>query len=163
MFDLGFVDTVYTVEGLTVETNGVNNYTGKLVIKVKESQFDNLSEGFKFAQIKGTSDGWTYDETVYYIAPQMSPNGATSFVVYPGDDAFGNSTLEKVEFTNSYKADKVQKPVSPKNNDGNKPTDDVQSPQTGDNSMIWLWFALLFVSGFGAVVTTVLVKKRSVR
>lgn len=41
-----------------------------------------------------------------------------------------------------------------------KPSD---NPQTGDNSMMWLWIALLFVSGFGVVATTVLGKKRSVR
>ncbi len=44
---------------------------------------------------------------------------------------------------------------------GNKPSDDVQSPQTGDNSLMWLWIALLFVSGFGVVATTVIVKKKS--
>ena len=45
-------------------------------------------------------------------------------------------------------------------NPGNKPSDDVQSPQTGDNSMMWLWIALLFVSGFGVVTTAVYGKKR---
>lgn len=35
------------------------------------------------------------------------------------------------------------------------------SPQTGDNSMMWLWVALLFVSGFGVVATTVIGKKKS--
>ena len=45
--------------------------------------------------------------------------------------------------------------------DTNKPSDDVQSPQTGDNSMMWLWVALLFVSGFGVVATTVIGKKKS--
>ena len=46
-------------------------------------------------------------------------------------------------------------------NPGNKPSDDVQNPQTGDNSMMWLWIALLFVSGFGVVTTTVIGKKKS--
>lgn len=160
MYEFGNEDTVYTVEGLTVETNGVNTYNGKLVIKVKESQFGNLSEGFKLAQIKGSSEGWTYDETVYYIAPQVSGTGVTSFTIYPENAPFGNDTLEKVEFTNSYA--KAQEPTQPGVND-NKPSDDVQSPQTGDNSMMWLWVALLFVSGFSVVATTVLGKKRSVR
>ena len=40
---------------------------------------------------------------------------------------------------------------------GDKPND---NPQTGDNSMMWLWVALLFVSGFGVVTTTVYTKKR---
>ena len=44
--------------------------------------------------------------------------------------------------------------------DTNKPSDDVQSPQTGDNSLMWLWIALLFVSGFGVVTTAVYGKKR---
>ena len=34
------------------------------------------------------------------------------------------------------------------------------SPQTGDNSMMGLWIAVLFVSGFGVVTTTVYGKKR---
>lgn len=39
------------------------------------------------------------------------------------------------------------------------PTDS-SSPQTGDNNMLWMWIALLFVSGFGVVTTTLLGKKR---
>ena len=34
------------------------------------------------------------------------------------------------------------------------------SPQTGDNSMMALWIALLFVSGFGVITTAVYGKKR---
>ena len=54
------------------------------------------------------------------------------------------------------------------NNDGkcdtceyNVGTTKPNSPQTGDNSMMWLWVALLFVSGFGVVATTVIGKKKS--
>ena len=159
MYELGYADTIYTVEGLTVETNGVNTYNGKLVIKVKESQFGNLSEGFKFAQIKGSSDGWTYDETVYYIAPQVSATGVTSFTIYPENAPFGNDTLEKVEFTNSY--EKAKEPAQP-GSDENKPSDP-DSPQTGNNSMMHLWIILLFVSGLGVIATTVLGKKRFVK
>ena len=42
--------------------------------------------------------------------------------------------------------------------DDDKPND---NPQTGDNSLMWLWIALLFVSGFGVVTTTVIGKKKS--
>ena len=153
MFEFGFEDVEYTVEGLTVETNGVNTYTGKLIIKVKESQLGNLSEGFKFAQVKGDAEGWTYDETVYYIAPQVSDTDVTSFVIFPGDDAFGNTILDKVEFTNSY--NKAQEPTQPGESDND-------NPPTGDSSMMWLWIVLLGVSGFG-VVATVATKKRTVR
>ena len=38
--------------------------------------------------------------------------------------------------------------------------DDTKSPQTGDNSHMALWIALLFVSGGALIVTTVVSKKR---
>ena len=41
----------------------------------------------------------------------------------------------------------------------NKPADP-NSPQTGDNSNLWLWFALLFVSGTGIFAITVYDRKR---
>ncbi|MDO5403683.1 MAG: hypothetical protein Q4F11_09630 [Eubacteriales bacterium] len=40
-----------------------------------------------------------------------------------------------------------------------KPTDDTKSPQAGDNSNLWLWFALIFVSG-GIITTIVYLKKK---
>ena len=41
-----------------------------------------------------------------------------------------------------------------------KLTDDTKSPQTGDNSHMALWIALLFVSGAGVIGTTVYGKKK---
>ena len=193
MFDLGYADTIYTVDGLTVETNGVNTYTGKLVIKVKESQFGNLSEGFKFAQVKGTSDGWTYDETVYYLAPQVFETGVISFIIFPGEDAWGETTLEKVEFTNSYnKAKEPDQPEAPKPSESTKPEAPKPSESTkpeapkpsestkpeapkpsednkpSDNPLTgynsMMWlYILLVVSGCGVVVTTLLGRKRFVK
>ena len=50
-------------------------------------------------------------------------------------------------------------------NDGrpaeNNPNTGATVPQTGDNSNLFLWVALLFVGGFGVVVTTVYSKKRA--
>ena len=40
---------------------------------------------------------------------------------------------------------------------GDKPND---NPQTGDNSMMWLWIALLFVFGVGVVGTTIYSRKK---
>ena len=39
--------------------------------------------------------------------------------------------------------------------------DQDNTPPTGDNSLMWMWIALLFVSGFGVVATTVIGKKKS--
>lgn len=44
---------------------------------------------------------------------------------------------------------------------GNKPSGNIQSPQTGDNSMMWLWGSLLFVSSLGVAATAVYGKKRT--
>ena len=42
----------------------------------------------------------------------------------------------------------------------NKPETDPDSPQTGDNSNIWLWIALLFVSVLTMITLTVVDRKR---
>lgn len=49
-----------------------------------------------------------------------------------------------------------------KPDDANKPSDDVQSPQTGYNSMVWLWIALLVVSGF-CIIETIVTRKKFFR
>lgn len=45
-------------------------------------------------------------------------------------------------------------PTNPVNPDSDKPTnpkgdgnENTNSPQTGDNSNLWMWFAVLFISG----------------
>ena len=58
-----------------------------------------------------------------------------------------------------YEVDIVIPDPDNKPEDTNKPSDDVHSPQTGDNSMMWLWITLLIVSGFGIIATVVMRKK----
>ena len=73
-----------------------------------------------------------------------------------------NSRAAHADANNDGKCDTCEYTVgTTTTNPDNKPSDDVQSPQTGDNSMMWLWVALLFVSGFGVVATTVIGKKKS--
>ena len=74
-----------------------------------------------------------------------------------------NSKAAHKDDNNDGKCDVCEYNVGTANNPDNKPSDDVQSPQTGDNSMMWLWVALLFVSGFGVVATTVYGKRRTAR
>ena len=70
-----------------------------------------------------------------------------------------NSKAAHADANNDGKCDTCEYNVgkTPTNPGGDKPND---NPQTGDNSMMWLWVALLFVSGFGVVTTTVYTKKR---
>lgn len=58
-----------------------------------------------------------------------------------------------------YKKASVEIPATGTPTDPTNP-ENPDSPQTGDNSMMGLWIALLFVSGFGVVTTTVYGKKR---
>ena len=69
-----------------------------------------------------------------------------------------NSKAAHADANNDGKCDTCEYNVGiPTTPGGDKPND---NPQTGDNSMTWLWIALLFVSGFGVVTTTVYTKKR---
>ena len=69
-----------------------------------------------------------------------------------------NSKAAHADANNDGKCDTCEYNVGiPTTPGGDKPND---NPQTGDNSMMGLWIALLFVSGFGVVTTTVYGKKR---
>ena len=60
-----------------------------------------------------------------------------------------------------WKEKEVTPPADDNDDDTTKPEDKPSdSPQTGDNSNMILWIALLFVSGAGVVATTVFGKKR---
>ena len=65
------------------------------------------------------------------------------------------ASMEKKPDTKPIEPDK--KPTEP----DKKPTDDTKFPQTGDNSNMWLWVTLLFVSGSGVIGTIIYRKKRT--
>ena len=70
-----------------------------------------------------------------------------------------NSKAAHADANNDGKCDTCEYNVgkTPTNPGGDKPND---NPQTGDNSMMWLWIALLFASGAGVVGTTVYGRKK---
>ena len=69
-----------------------------------------------------------------------------------------NSKAAHADANNDGKCDTCEYNVGiPTTPGGDKPND---NPQTGDNSIMSLWIALLFVSGFGAVASAVYGKKR---
>ena len=137
----------------TVETEGEKTYDGKFVFTVKADQIHNLSEGFVIRQVKGNAEGWTYDETAYYVMPEFTDNGPTTswtfFGIGENERPDMEKPMEEIGFTNSYNAKKPVTPPAPQ-----KP----ESPKTGNGSMIGLLFALLFVSG--AAMTGVVMYSR---
>ena len=144
--------TEYTVVQDTVETEGEKTYDGKFVFTVKADQIHNLSEGFVIRQVKGNAEGWTYDETAYYVMPEFTDNGPiawTFFGIGENERPDMEKPMEEIGFTNSYNAKKPVTPPAPQ-----KPG----SPKTGNGSMIGLLFALLFVSG--AAMTGVVMYSR---
>ena len=129
----------------TIETNGEKTYTGTFIFTVKVRQADNLSEGFCFRQVKGSAEGWTYDETKFYAVPTYVDNyehvADWTFFKLDGEELPGeNNKIEELVFTNSYNAAKT--------------------PPTGDSGMTVLWIALLLVSGAALTGITLYSRKR---
>ena len=155
IYDLGVEDAAFEIvndtvvlENLEFDENGVAFADGIIKIKVTgEEQLSNLTEGFKVRMVKGTTKGWTYASEQWYVTP----------VVYEGlaDAAFniGYDVREIVDGEISeIPANNMNFTV------GYKAVTEPGTPQTGDNSVMGLWIALLVVSGAGA--TAIYSRKR---
>ena len=141
----------------TVETEGEKSYDGKFIFTIGANQAGNLSEGFVIRQVKGNAEGWTYDETKFYAMPMFADTytnvAGWRFLKYDENAELDyNNPIEEISFTNSYNA---KKPVTP-------PAPQPEPPKTGDNSMMVLWIALLFVSGAALTGTTLYFRKKRV-
>lgn len=99
-----------------------------------------------------TEPGYTGDKTCkvcgYEVKGEKIPATGTTKPTEPTNPGDDNPT-------NPVNPDS-DKPTNP-NGDGNENTN---SPQTGDNSNLWMWFAVLFISGGMLVGTTVYSKKK---
>ena len=136
--------TEYVLVQDTVETEGEKTYEGKFIFTIKENQAGNLSEGFVIRQVKGNAEGWTYDETKFYAIPMFADTytnvAGWRFLKYDENAELDyNNPIEEIGFTNSYNA---------------------KNPKTGDNSNLWLWTALAFISGGATIATTVVSRKK---
>ena len=147
--------TDYVLVQDTIETEGEKTYEGKFIFTIKENQAGNLSEGFVIRQVKGTAEGWTYDETKFYAIPVFADSytnvAGWTFCKLDENGEPDYNPIEEIGFTNSYSAKKPVAPPVPQ---------DTESPQTGDTSSLMLWIALLFISGGVLTGVTVFDKRK---
>ena len=171
-----------TVSG-SVTTNGKGSYNGTLTITgPEETLWYMLSEGAFVQQVDGGEDGWTYDDTVWGLLLTQAADDSTAdaaefaVLVVPAlceetDDGvrydidwdaidWEAPQSEDMRFTNIYTKSTTQpaEPTQPEESNPNAGT--TTSPQTGDNSNLFLWIALLFAGGFGVIGTGVYSKRR---
>lgn len=164
IYDLGYEDTEFEIlndtvvaENVEFDENGVAFLYGFIKIKVVgEEQLCNLTEGFNVRMVKGSTKGWTYAPEqwcveLFFENDALDVNIGVKEIV---DGEISEVYANGMSFAVSYEA--VSEPSS---SESGKP-ENPDSPQTGDNSMMGLWIALLFVSGFGVVATAVYGKKR---
>lgn len=155
--ELELVNDSVTVENLEYNEDGVAFTDGILKIKVTgEEQLCNLTEGFKVRMVKGSTKGWTYAAEQWYIEPFFE-NDALDLVITVKEIVDGEISEEYangMSFAVSYEAVSEPDPTEP-----GKPADP-QTPQTGDNNMMGLWIALLFVSGAGVAAITIYDRKK---
>ncbi len=123
-------------------------------------------------QVNGGKPNWTYDDTVWglllrNVAERAVDDAAleNTVLIFPAtkntDDGGllysmvdGANQVEKMTFTNTY----TKYTTRPSENGTNTGT--VTSPQTGDNSNLAVWFALLAVSAAGVMGAGVYSKRR---
>ena len=167
IYDLGVEDAEFeivkdsiTAENIAFDENGVAFIEGSLKIKVTgEEQLSNLTEGFSVRMVKGSTKGWTYASEQWRIEPFFE-NDALDFGIAVKEIVDGEISEEYancMSFAVSYEAVSEPDPTESGTTEPSKPADP-DSPQTGDNSMMVLWIALLVVSGAGA--TAIYSRKR---
>ena len=137
--------------GATFSLTGTGNSIGKNFEAVSGSDgiatFD-VPEGFYTLSEKTAPEGYIKSDKTYGIAIWGDVVHFYDEAAETDEDRY--SDYQQVTFVNK----PVETPTDPP-----KPADP-QSPQTGDNSMMGLWIALLFVSGAGVVGTTVYGRKK---
>lgn len=156
--DAGYADVTVSA---SVTTNGAGSYTGAMTLTGPFQQLRNmLCEGAFVKQVDGGEKGWTYDDTVWglllteVVALASTDDAAPEYTVL-----ILPATCEETENGMYYDLEWDADPVDQMSftNTYTKST----SPQTGDNSNLTLWFALLAVSAAGVIGTGVYSKRRS--
>lgn len=94
------------------------------------------------------AEGITFDESIYLVKIEVKDNGKGALVA---DDLVitkkgSAESIEEITFKYVF----TSKPSVP------------ESPKTGDNSNVWLWFILILASGFVIIITGYELKRTSV-
>lgn len=141
-----------TIVNDTIETNGEKTYTGSFVFTVKASKLHSISDGIRLTQVKGSAEGWTYDETLYYVTLDIEDETVSLrdvSIMGEGDEFIPLDPKEDgsplVAFTNSYNASLPTPPV-----------------KTGDAG-ITLWVSLAALSGLVMLAIPELKKRKTHR
>lgn len=107
---------------------------------------------YTIREVIGSEKEITYDNTVYTVKVDVVDNLDGTFKV-KYTYTKGAETAKGIIFTNVYTAPPIPEPET-------KPETDIQIPKTGDNRNIWMWFAIMFVSGTGLFGTMLYSKKQ---
>lgn len=141
-----------TIVNDTIETNGEKTYTGSFVFTIKASKLRYISDGIQLTQVKGSAEGWTYDETLYYVTLDIEDETVSLrdvSIMGEGDEFIPLDPKEDgsplVAFTNSYNASLPTPPV-----------------KTGDAG-ITLWVSLAALSGLVMLAIPELKKRKTHR
>ena len=141
-----------TIVNDTIETNGEKTYTGSFVFTIKASKLNSISDGIQLTQVKGSAEGWTYDETLYYVTLDIEDETVSLpdvSIMGEGDEFIPLNPKEDgsplVAFTNSYNASLPTPPV-----------------KTGDAG-ITLWVSLAALSGLVMLAIPELKKRKTHR
>ncbi len=94
-------------------------------------------------ETQGNADGVTYDSTAYTVTVTVTDNLDGTFKVAYAY-AIGADKADSMIFVNTYTPPAAPIP---------------EIPQTGENTALWLWFAVAFISG-GCLFGTAQLKKR---
>ena len=158
-----------------VTTNGKGTYKGTMTFTGSLEDLDDmLGEGAFVRQVNEGKANWTYDDTVWWLrlfdgAAYASTDDAApgyTVLIFPTsceetDDGgkvyrpdWSKDPLKQMSFTNIY-TKSTYKPSESGTNTGT-----ITSPQTGDNSNLAVWFALLAVSAAGVMGAGVYSKRR---
>ncbi len=156
-----------------VTTNGKGTYKGTMTFTGSLEDLDDmLGEGAFVRQVDAGKANWTYDDTVWGLflrnVAELADDAApeNTVFIFPAtcektDDGGlsysmvdGANPVERMTFTNTY----TKSSTRPSENGTNTGT--ITSPQTGDNSNLTVWFALLAVSAAGVMGAGVYSKRR---